>query len=791
LRGGGAMGLAELQEVIISSLDGGTRYFAGYIQTKEEIEGQAGYDLDYEIECVDYSWDLEHPEALVDGTYTSKSDQWIIQNAVAACIPDIDCTTYVEEVKADTVSREYVQQKPWAVLDDLAALAGAEWYVDYGPGPGAQNAYLHYFDAGTNVAPFSLSDSPDLAASFPYKGLHEITEAPQANKVLVIGAGTVTATRTRGAEEDYGRWIVDVLKDNNITTTAQAEERGDAFLLAAAAAPSYTLTTRRPGLRSGQDVTLVNAVRSIDAAFEIKKVTTKFIGGGHASFAVEMGKYISSLSDLFRGMAELVDVAPAAPTGLSVSTGTAQDDDGHWHSYLNISWSANSELDMGGYDVKWVIGGNTSTKRVPESQTAEYIFPVDSHVAYSVQVQAVDMGGNPSGYCTAATGTTAKDTIAPAIPANLTVTAAKKAIRIKVDKNTEGDWAGNEFHVSTSNGFTPSASTLVHSGKSTAHTYQTASYVAHYVKVRAYDTASTPNYSAYTAQGSATPQQIDAPSDVPANNIPSGQIISLAATKITAGTLQAGVVYAGSVAANKITAGTFVAGVIYAGDIECTQIKAGTITAAISIQSAGTIGFVNGPQLYGSGTHLVCSGDLWGAQIRGSSFVAATFGTICDSLGNIAGASYAIGATGIVDSSRHLKNVTLDANWDVGAYQIRALTFYSDQSTIGGPPLTVLSTTKVTNLNADYVDSRQPGTGVGDIAYYDASGRVADSQLVDGKEPGTIAGKIAYYDANIRVLDSVKWNGCTIDNYYAGTSAATGHVTIYIGGTPYYLLAYT
>jgi len=34
-------------------------------------------------------------------------------------------------------------------------------------------------------------------------------------------------------------------------------------------------------------------------------------------------------------------------------------------------------------------------------------------------------------------------------------------------------------------------------------------------------------------------------------------------------------------------------------------------------------------------------------------------------------------------------------------------------------------------------------------------------------------------------------DGVDIDDYYSGVSSATGHVTIYIGGTPYYLLAYT
>ena len=50
--------------------------------------------------------------------------------------------------------------------------------------------------------------------------------------------------------------------------------------------------------------------------------------------------------------------------------------------------------------------------------------------------------------------------------------------------------------------------------------------------------------------------------------------------------------------------------------------------------------------------------------------------------------------------------LTVANNIDVGAYQVRALTFESDQAT-GTAPLTVASTTVVTNLNADLLDGVQ------------------------------------------------------------------------------------
>jgi len=64
-----------------------------------------------------------------------------------------------------------------------------------------------------------------------------------------------------------------------------------------------------------------------------------------------------------------------------------------------------------------------------------------------------------------------------------------------------------------------------------------------------------------------------------------------------------------------------------------------------------------------------------------------------DLLDGIQGAAYLVAAG----------TTALTGNWDVGSHSITALTFISDQAT-GTAPLTVASTTKVTNLNADTVD---------------------------------------------------------------------------------------
>jgi len=67
---------------------------------------------------------------------------------------------------------------------------------------------------------------------------------------------------------------------------------------------------------------------------------------------------------------------------------------------------------------------------------------------------------------------------------------------------------------------------------------------------------------------------------------------------------------------------------------------------------------------------------------------------------------------GTIAGSRTFNLGALTGNWDAGGYQIRALKFYSDQAT-GVAPFTVLSTTKVTNLNADLLEGYHASSAAG------------------------------------------------------------------------------
>jgi hypothetical protein len=70
---------------------------------------------------------------------------------------------------------------------------------------------------------------------------------------------------------------------------------------------------------------------------------------------------------------------------------------------------------------------------------------------------------------------------------------------------------------------------------------------------------------------------------------------------------------------------------------------------------------------------------------------------------------------------------------------------------------------------------------VGDIAFYNGSNRVVDSELVGGKSPGTGVGNVAFYDGSGRVADSQLLDGVDGSGY-----SVVAHTHAYLstsGGT--------
>lgn len=186
VRDADGLGITELDTVVISNTGESTRYFAGYIT---KITKRAhGVILDLDCVCSDYTFLLDR--VIVNTQYEDTADSAIISNLFSTYLSSIEATTYVETLNAAaqipllTFNRVTLKQ----AVQQLADMGDGDWYIDYGPGPGAQLAYLHYFGEDTNAAPYNISDSPDLADSFPVEGFSVVRDATNhVNLITVVG----------------------------------------------------------------------------------------------------------------------------------------------------------------------------------------------------------------------------------------------------------------------------------------------------------------------------------------------------------------------------------------------------------------------------------------------------------------------------------------------------------------------------------------------------------------------------------------------------------------------------
>lgn len=112
--------------------------------------------------------------------------------------------------------------------------------------------------------------------------------------------------------DHYGMWFDDVINDQNIETKATAKLRGKSKLAQSAYGKSViTLSCDQPGLRSGQTVSIKNALRLIDSTYLIQRVTCTVGIYGRSVFKVTLGTYNPDLIDLLVSLAKRSQ--PSAP----------------------------------------------------------------------------------------------------------------------------------------------------------------------------------------------------------------------------------------------------------------------------------------------------------------------------------------------------------------------------------------------------------------------------------------------------------------------------------------------
>jgi hypothetical protein len=237
---------------------------------------------------------------------------------------------------------------------------------------------------------------------------------------------------------------------------------------------------------------------------------------------------------------------PSAPTGLALSTQSYLSGIGGNAATVFASWTppttnvdGTSLLDLSHYIVRHRPTFRAPLWDVSYTNTAALDFPATVGLGYDVQVAAVDKAGNVSAFTPVLSITAAQDATAPGTPSDPSISSYYGQLRIEWDGLTATgsamppDFNRVDVHVGTTNGFTPTAATLIDSLSTKGVSYATAPYGSpRYVRFIAYDHAG--NASGASGSVLGTTVQVG-PND----------ISSLSVGKLTAGIMSADVTISG------------------------------------------------------------------------------------------------------------------------------------------------------------------------------------------------------------------------------------------------------
>jgi hypothetical protein len=262
-------------EHVLRILDSGTEIFEGPIRkrNRQAVLDPGVAKKTYDVEAQDFTSLLF--DDVIDGSLVrtgSRTDKAEVEFLVTTYSTK-GVTGGATVVNTGTITRDidYSGMNLYEALEEAAKWLGVDFYVD-------TNRAVHWFTAESSTPPFALSDTPNNTTTFGYRNLKLSDDSTDLiNAVWVVGDG-IAGFRTDAASiATYGR-REGTLRDSNVTTQAQLDAAGDAFLdkYAYPEGP-ITLTCFRAGLRAGQTVQLTNALWSLSAvSYQIKEVTVTY-----------------------------------------------------------------------------------------------------------------------------------------------------------------------------------------------------------------------------------------------------------------------------------------------------------------------------------------------------------------------------------------------------------------------------------------------------------------------------------------------------------------------------------
>ena len=505
-----------LNESVISLMDQSVKEFGGYVRRRTRTDLNAAGVRIWEIEGQDYTIDPSDDWVPV-GTgprTTAEKDQARVRWLFATYgTRGVDATTaFVQQVEPnDLLDMDFQGLTLAAALDMVCSVTGCEWYVDF-------NQKLHYFKTESATAPFNIDvQTPNGTTTFPCRDFEYPDDTiDYVNTVVVLGAG-VTSTKYRGGSAPpAGQQRLIVLRDINLLTTGECDTVALAYLAAQSNRQDGKLTTWRPGLRAGQVIHIRNGQWGLQGWFHINEVTPKFVDLDTAFYTISFGSNPVTLGDLWSKSQNTItsntvtiqDVsentrdltAPAVPTGLTLTSDTAEDANGvsvvriiatldqatqygsvpdYFGCYIELTrdndgddtapapvWTQPLKLLLG-YDVSKVafegVSGNTK---------------------YWGRAYSVDTSQNTSTYGAVVSVVTSKDTTAPGQPQNVVVVPGFRGLAVKWTPSSAADQMFVQVRWGTTGSAWPG---LMNTTSTVIWLPDLVPDVLHYVQVRSVD----------------------------------------------------------------------------------------------------------------------------------------------------------------------------------------------------------------------------------------------------------------------------------------------------------------
>jgi len=605
---------ATFDEAIFGGGTGGSpvgdRQFAGYVSdVRPEYLRSNPAKIKYHITCQDYTVLLDNTE-VTEISYSNQTDKDIIQAVFTAYLPEVDTSLVSSLTTIETFNLEGESLRTF--MEKIAELTGAEWYLDF-------DKRLRYYLPSSNPAPFSLTETPDYSTSFDFDrksfDYAEDFRTP-ANRVKVIGGLKENETAYTATSQDlnsqaaFGKVFSRVIVDRNIASDTEAQLRAQVEVQRYAfPEKNGTVTYRRDGVNIGQLLTINSPTRGLSGDFLVRKLSMRWKNPSLTEYTAEFGDYRPDLAKTLRRLKELAKEKAPTPLAKPVQKSVYVD---HFASTIEPVQIVNS--------LPSLPDPNYSANAVVLLTTDRKIYRRNGD-AWTAVVPTTDLSG----------------TIIETQIANDSISTPKlQALSV-----TSGILAANS----------------VIAGKVAADAV----------------TAGTIAVGAIRAIDAVFDSGAIQSADIGNAQINNAHIVSLGASKLTAGTIDASVITVTNLNASNITTGTLsgsylddgtVADIKIASGLSATKITTGTLDASVvSVTNLNASNITTGSMAadrIGAGTMDVGSGGLTingtgsvtvAYNVRATDFKSKTSGNlVINSSDEFVGTNVKTGGTGATGS---------------------------------------------------------------------------------------------------------------------------------------------